>query len=141
MLPDVGVDLAAASGGSPAATYLNNLTINTSAGAGGTAGSLSIRHSNFFLDDNGASDPGSLTVVGGGNVILNVATGTVVAIETERGATAGVSGGPVDFGTSAISATAAGVDLRVDTANTRRWFLGRERHAGRVQQCRRAIRQ
>ena len=105
LLPDVAID------GSHGA-FLNDLEIRTGGGSG--AGSISLRGQNLLLNDNGAADPGSFTVTGGGLAILS----SSMVIDTEDGSSAGVNGGSVNFGTSNLSSDAtAGRDLTISVTN------------------------
>ena len=81
--------------------FVNDLTINTTPGAGGVAGSLTLT-GNILLDDNGAGDPSSFTFLSGGDVIV----AANVTIDTEQGNTG--PGGAVDFGHQKSTATLAG---------------------------------
>jgi fibronectin-binding autotransporter adhesin len=93
----------------------NDVTVITSAGPGGTAGSVRFG-ANVELNDAAPTDAASLTVIGGGNIVLL----TSVSIDTESGNSAGITDttGGVYFGTSPISATGAGFDFSINTSNT-----------------------
>ena len=88
--------------------FVNDLTINTTPGAGGVAGSLTLT-GNILLDDNGAGDPSSFTFLSGGDVIV----AANVTIDTEQGNTG--PGGAVDFGASKVYGDTGGRDLTIDT--------------------------
>ena len=87
--------------------YINDLSITTTPGAGGTAGSITLG-GNISLD-GAAGDWGDFTVIGGGNIIL----GNSITIDTANSGTT-YTGGNVDFSTSAVSGNAAGRDLTID---------------------------
>ncbi|NLF73507.1 MAG: hypothetical protein GX575_31100, partial [Candidatus Anammoximicrobium sp.] len=93
------VNLAVFSKAAPGAAFVNDLTITTTSGAGGTAGSLTLT-GNISLDA-APSDAASLVVTGGGNIVL----GANVTIDTEQGGDD--AGGLVDLDSSPIDVTAA----------------------------------
>ncbi|MDX1944188.1 MAG: autotransporter-associated beta strand repeat-containing protein, partial [Pirellulaceae bacterium] len=96
--------------------FVNDVTIN-SAGPGGN-GAITL-NGNISLSNNGTGDAALLSVVGGGNIILNVAANATLTIDTQNGTPGSVTNqGGVQFGTSAVSATNTGVDLSIDTSNT-----------------------
>ena len=83
------------------------MTVDTTAGSGGTAGTVTLSGS-ISLNEASATDAALLTVTGGGNIVLT----TSLTIDTENGDTGSVTNvGGVNFGTSAVSANAVGVDL------------------------------
>jgi hypothetical protein len=90
--------------------YLNDFTINT---AGTTPGSITIRN-NITLDaaNDADADPASFVIQGGGLIQVNNAAGAT--IDTEVGDNN--PGGPVNFGTSALSSLVAGnVNFAINT--------------------------
>ncbi|WP_425616402.1 beta strand repeat-containing protein [Anatilimnocola sp. NA78] len=91
--------------------YLNDLSIVTTPGAGGVAGTVTLG-GNIALDAN-VADGASLAITGGGSILL----ATDIVIDVEQGDTAGVGASTVSFGTSAVSSTGAIRDLTINTSN------------------------
>ncbi len=95
--------------------FVNDLTINTTPGAGGTAGIVTLNGDIRLDDSNGAAaggTPALLTLTG----VTDVRLANSVTIDTEQGNDA--AGGPLDFTGVTVSATAAGSDLTLDTSTT-----------------------
>ena len=92
--------------------YLNDVSIVTTPGAGGTAGNTTLNGNSYLLDNNGG-DLASLSIIGGGTVTLIQTT----LIDTEQGGDA--TGGAVVFGTGtdpvALTANAIGCGFTINT--------------------------
>ncbi len=116
LILDTSTTAAGANGGAvtlgtfsnAAGQFVNDLTINTTPGAGGAAGTLTLTN-NISLDHDGAADAGDLTLTGGGDVLV----ANTVTIDTEQGNSN--AGGAVNLGASNVFADAAGRDLSIDT--------------------------
>ncbi|WP_202921738.1 autotransporter-associated beta strand repeat-containing protein [Anatilimnocola aggregata] len=108
-IADAGLDTAGYPG-----QFLNDVTFITSGGIGGAAGTTTFQHQAINLNDNGVSDPASLAVIGGGNIIFSASGFTAIVIDTQSGTDG--PGGSVDFGTSVISSSGSVRDLSINTS-------------------------
>ena len=88
--------------------YLNGLTVDSSA-SGGTDGAITLNN-DIDVDDDGAGNASSVTLIG------DVRLAASIAIDTEQGNTAGVDGGSITLTNANISGAAAGLDLALNTS-------------------------
>ncbi|QDU31369.1 Hemolysin, chromosomal [Anatilimnocola aggregata] len=96
---------------------INDLSLNTDGTT--TDGTITLTGDISLDNGNTTNDAASFSVTGGGNIILGVVAASTLTIDTESGSTANVTDvGGVNFGTSAVSATNANVNLAIDTSNT-----------------------
>lgn len=102
--------------GNAALGFVNDVLLN-SAGSGmaGVSGTITLTR-DILLDASGANLP-SFVVTGGGNVFI---AQSLLRIDTEQPGIMGPDGdaGPINFGTSSISASIPGAVLEIDTSAT-----------------------